>query len=89
MELTMHLDDQELTALAKQIAPLIAADLAPSDERVSPWMTVRAVAAYTGMTEQAVRDAERNGRLHGYRSPTGRLHFLKGEVDAWLKGDAR
>jgi excisionase family DNA binding protein len=54
----------------------------------SPWMTVSEAAAYASMTVDGVRAAERRGQLKAHRSRTGRVRFLRTDVDAFLRGSA-
>jgi len=86
MELTMHLDEVEIETLAHELAPMIAAELENDRQSTSPWMDVAAVAKYTGMTEQAVRDAKKRGHLRACRTSTGRLRFHIDDVEAFIRG---
>jgi hypothetical protein len=86
LELTLQLSDGQLGNLAKRIAELVAAELALRETTASPWMDVPGVAAYAVMTDQAVRDAEKNGHLRAHRTTTGRLRFHIDDVEAFMKG---
>jgi excisionase family DNA binding protein len=51
------------------------------------WLTARQVAELVGMSERSVRRAQESGRLRGRRTDGGHLRFLKGDVEAYLRGD--
>jgi excisionase family DNA binding protein len=53
-------------------------------EQPTPLLTVRDVAAYTGVSEKTIRRAIRGGRLRAFKLPGG-LRFRVEDVDAWLE----
>jgi hypothetical protein len=89
-ELALPLPDEFVEALALRIAELVVENLSKSQSSAtSPWLDVRGVAAYASMTEQAVRDADKNGHLRSYRTNSGRVRFRIEDVDAFLSGVTR
>jgi hypothetical protein len=76
-------------AFSEQIAERVIEKISTASQSASPWMDVAGVAAYAVMTEQAVRDAEKNKHLRAYRTMTGRLRFHRDDVEAFMKGTTR
>jgi excisionase family DNA binding protein len=76
-----------LEAVAVRVAEILSAQQ-PAPEPSSPWLTVAEAADYSKMTPDAIRGAEKRGRLKGHRSETGRVRFLRSDLDAFLTGQA-
>src|SRR5262249_7332710 len=63
-------------------------------EQESPWMSLASAAAYLDMTQESLRNAQRpkahrEPLLRSHRSATGRLMFLREDLDAFARaGDA-
>jgi excisionase family DNA binding protein len=72
-----------LEIVASRVAKILAAQQ-PAPEPQSPWLTVDEVAEYAKLTPDAVRGAEKRGKLRAHRSETGRVRFLRSDVDAFL-----
>jgi hypothetical protein len=83
--LSITLPTDFLEALSDQVAARVLEKIATALQPASPWMDVPGVAAYAVMTEQAVRDAEKNGHLRAHRTSTGRLRFHIDDVEAFLR----
>jgi hypothetical protein len=65
------------------------ARLALAERTPSPWMNAAEVAEYVGggVTEQAVRDAERHGHIKAHRSNDGKVRFHVDDVERYVTGE--
>jgi excisionase family DNA binding protein len=71
------LGDEDLRRLADAVAARI-------ELRVERrWLTVKAAAEYTSLTEEAIRTAAKRGKLPSHRD-SGRLMFRTDEIDAFM-----
>jgi excisionase family DNA binding protein len=73
-----------LEIVASRVAQILAEQQQPAPEPQSPWLTVGEVAEYAKLTSDAVRGAEKRGKLRAHRSETGRVRFRRSDVDSFL-----
>ncbi len=81
MQLEVTLSPEAAEGIAARVVALI-------EERSqgSPWMDVAGVAEYAHMTPAAVRSSTKRGQIKSHRSSTGRVRYLRADVDAFLRG---
>lgn len=81
----------ELSGLAETLRAVIREEIERATEGArateSPWLDVEGAAAYAAMTTNGVRSAAKRGQLRSHRSVTGRVRFLRADVDAFLLGN--
>jgi excisionase family DNA binding protein len=81
------MNEVTLDSLIDEIAARVATAIKSSEpvpEPASPWFTVDQAADYMQMTPDAIRASEKRGQLKAHRSETGRVRFLKSDLDAFL-----
>lgn len=79
----IQLDANDLRALLREEVSRVLAE----QENTSPWLDVPAAAEYLSMTPEAIRGASRpGGPLRAHRSSTGRVRFLRSDLDAFQSG---
>jgi excisionase family DNA binding protein len=69
--------------VANRVADVLASR-EPVPEPATPWFTVEQAADYMQMSPDAIRASEKRGQLKAHRSETGRVRFLKSDLDAFL-----
>jgi excisionase family DNA binding protein len=80
---TASILDQLITEVAQRVASVLKSR-EPVPEPASPWFTVEQAADYAQMTPDAIRSAEKRNQLKAHRSETGRVRFLKSDLDKFL-----
>ena len=79
-----------LTALTAEVRQAVRDELAAQGDARSAegWLSLDSAAAYLDSKPEALRAAEKRGQLLGHRSATGRLRFLRADLDAFsVAGD--
>lgn len=80
MNLTFTLTDEQLAELARQVAPVVLAELAERGGP-SPWLSLADGAAYLGVSERTLEREVTRGRLRS--STLGRRRLLhRDDLDA-------
>jgi len=74
--------------LAELVRAVVREELGARESEPRGWLNVESAAAYLDSTPEAVRSAEKRGQLHAHRSGTGRLMFLREDLDAFARGEA-
>jgi hypothetical protein len=73
-----------LDDLAARIAGKLNTPRDDSTEAASPWLDTAEAAAYCRMTAEGIRGAEKRQQLRAHRSETGRVRFLRDDLDRFL-----
>jgi hypothetical protein len=83
--LPISISDEFLDVLAARVADTVLERLTPPAQ--SPWLDGAGAAEYAVMSIEGIRAATKRGHLKSHRSTTGRVRYLREDVDAFLRGD--
>jgi excisionase family DNA binding protein len=84
VRLTFELTDEQVAELARQVAPLVLAQIAERGGP-SPWLSIVDAASYLSVSERTLEREIRCGRLRS--SPLGRRRLLhRDDLDALARG---
>jgi predicted DNA-binding transcriptional regulator AlpA len=89
---SLELTNDDLTRLAKQLAPLLAAELgdaavgtADNDDR---WLRTPEAARHLGMSVSELHRRAAAGAIpHEQEGPGAALYFKRSDLDAWRRGE--
>jgi hypothetical protein len=87
--LPLSVSDEFVNMLAVRVADVVLERLetrSPSSAP-SPWLDAAGVAEYASMSIEGIRSATKRGQLKSHRSTTGRVRYLRDDVDAFLRGE--
>jgi excisionase family DNA binding protein len=85
VNLTLTLNAEQLAELARQVAPLVLAELEP-EVADSPWLSVTSAAGYLSVSERTIERAIERGRLRS--STLGRRRLLhRDDLDAFARSN--
>lgn len=82
MNLAVEITDADVDRIARRVAEFIAAS--PVSSR---WLDVAGAAAHLAMSDNAVRALVKRQAIPCHRTPSGRVRFDPGELDAWARTD--
>jgi excisionase family DNA binding protein len=59
-----------------------------SEQAADTWLTVESASTYLNMSEDALRQLLRRGRIPSHRIGERRIRFSRAELDAWIRSGA-
>jgi predicted DNA-binding transcriptional regulator AlpA len=89
---SLELTDDDLTRLAKRIAPLLAAELGDATVRTADddgrWLRTPEAARHLGMSVSELHRRASAGAIpHEQEGPGAALYFRRSDLDAWRRGE--